>query len=107
MTETTTTTETTTVVPIEKTAISFGDGGDSIADWEGNDIGFGVYGISDNEKVEYIIADESIAKIVSADNTHITIQCLKEGTTVLTARTSDGRTAEIRIIVWAIEQVIW
>ena len=107
MTETTTTTETTTAVPVEKAELKLGVNGNIISDYEGNEAGFPVSGVTDDMKIEYSIADESIAKIVYSDNTNVTVACLKEGTTTLTAKTSDGQTAEMEIVVWPLEHEIW
>ena len=95
------------VVSVEKSELKFGTNDNiisEIADWEGNAVTYPVSGVTEDMKVEYSIADESVAKIDSADSTQVTILCLKEGTTTLTAKTSDGQTAEIEIIVWHVEK---
>ena len=91
-------------VPVEKTELKLGADGNIISDYEGNEAGFPVSGVTDDMKIEYSIADESIAKIVYSDNTNVTVACLKEGTTTLTAKTSDGQTAEMEIIVLPVEK---
>ena len=60
---------------------------------------FRVYGIGGND-IEYTIADETIAEVVEdTDENYLGIALLKAGTTTLSAKTSDGRTAEIDITV--------
>ena len=91
-------------VPVEKAELKLGADGNIISDYEGNEAGFPVSGVTDDMKIEYSIADESIAKIVYSDNTNVTVACLKEGTTTLTAKTSDGQTAEMEIVVLPVEK---
>jgi LPXTG-motif cell wall-anchored protein len=91
-------------VPVEEVQLKLGVDGNTISDYEGNEAGFPVSGVADDMTIEYSIADESIAKIVYSDNTNVTVACLKEGTTVLTAKTSDGQLAEMEIVVRPVEK---
>ena len=79
-----------------------GEGG-AISDHVGSTTGFSVYGVKEGVTVEYTIADEKIAKIDYSDSEQVSVNCLTEGKTVLTAKCSDGQTAEIEIIVLPIQ----
>ncbi|MBQ6019171.1 MAG: pilus assembly protein N-terminal domain-containing protein [Clostridia bacterium] len=58
----------------------------------GAELGFILTGLKENETVEYSLSDETVGKIVYFDNTQVTVACLKEGKTILTATSSDGQT---------------
>ncbi|MBR4510488.1 MAG: LPXTG cell wall anchor domain-containing protein, partial [Ruminococcus sp.] len=47
-------------------------------------------------------SDEEVAKIANSDNKQVTVSCLKEGKTVLTAKSSDGQSFDVEITVKAV-----
>ena len=69
----------------------------------GSEIGFMITGLKDGESVTYSLSDEEVGEIVYADNTQVTVACMKEGNTVLTAKSSDGQSFEVEIIVKSVD----
>ena len=69
----------------------------------GSEIGFMITGLKDGESVTYSLSDEEVGEIVYADNTQVTIACMKEGNTVLTAKSSDGQSFDVEITVNAVD----
>ena len=69
----------------------------------GSEIGFMITGLKDGESVTYSLSDEEVGEIVYADNTQVTVACMKEGNTVLTAKSSDGQSFDVEITVNAVD----
>ena len=69
----------------------------------GAEIGFTIIGLKDGESVTYSLSDEEVAKIANSDNKQVTVSCLKEGKTVLTAKSSDGQSFDVEITVKAVD----
>lgn len=81
-------------MPINDTKLDFEGEEAGIADVAdiGGELGFMLTGLKANETVEYSLSDETVGKIVYSDQTQVTVACLKEGKTILTAVSSDGQT---------------
>lgn len=70
----------------------------------GAEIGFSIIGLKDGETVSYSLSDVKVAKIGYSDNKQVTISCLKEGKTTLTAKTSDGQSFDVEISITPVEE---
>ena len=70
----------------------------------GAEIGFSIIGFKCGETVSYSLSDVKVAKIGYSDNKQVTISCLKEGKTTLTAKTSDGQSFDVEISITPVEE---
>ena len=81
------------------TKFHFDCDGTILEQYADNIIGISVSGAKDAEKIEYRLSDELIGEIEYSDNTQVSVICLKEGKTILTAKLSNGETAELEVVV--------
>lgn len=58
-----------------------------------------VFGVKKDVTVQYSVADPKIAEIAEHETQSVTLRALKAGNTVLTAKSSDGQTAAIKVAV--------
>lgn len=97
-------TTSTTTQTKEESKFSFEHEGDGDTFTEeaniGAEIGFIITGLKDGESVIYSLSDEEVAQIAYSDNKQVTIFCSKEGKTILTAKSSDGQSFEVIIIIY-------
>ena len=96
-------TTSTTTPTKEKSKFGFEHEGDGDTFTEeaniGAEIGFIITGLKSGESVTYSLSDEEVAQIAYSDNKQVTIFCAKEGKTILTAKSSDGQSFEVIIII--------
>ncbi|MBQ5338842.1 MAG: pilus assembly protein N-terminal domain-containing protein, partial [Oscillospiraceae bacterium] len=58
-----------------------------------------VFGVRKGVTVQYALADPTIAEIVGSESQSVTLRARKAGNTTLTAKSSDGQTATIKVAV--------